>query len=170
MHIRIFHGRGGVARKLAVVGAVASVAVLTVPSVASASVTRSGMEHIRIVHNSLQNPGVIIIKGVKADGGKDYSRGNKDLAVFPDGAFTIQHPGGNFTFDLNPATCVAHISGTGNYTLVNGFGAYRGLTGSGTYVFKGIFTFGRNNQGGCAVRQGPTAEQDIVRASGPFSL
>ncbi|MDX6309986.1 MAG: hypothetical protein QOI06_3032 [Nocardioidaceae bacterium] len=157
------------ARRLATVGAVASVAVLAAPSLASAAPSRGGMEHIRIVSDSNRSTSSIVIRGAFVDGGTDYAKGKRDVAVFADGGFIIHHPGGTFSFELNPRTCVAHLSGNGNYSIGGGFGAYRGVTGQGTYVFHGILTFGRNGQGRCAVHRAPTASQTIIRASGTMS-
>jgi hypothetical protein len=171
MTFSILSRNGGLARKLAVAGALASVAVLAVPSVASATTDRSGIEHFRIVSSSAARFGVVIAKGVFADGGKDYQHANRDLFVFPNGAFTVHHPGGNFSFTLNRQTCIGHIDGTGDYTIDNGYGFYKHITGSGTYDFHGTLTFGRHaNTGKCAFRRGPTAEQDVVKASGPISM
>ncbi len=156
-------------RKASVAVALASAAMLGIPSAASATASGS-IEHIRIVGNSLNPAGTIIIKGPFADGGTDYSRGQKDLAVFPSGSFTIHHPGGDFTFTLNPRTCIAHISGSGDYTIGGGYGIYKGVSGEGTYVFHGLATFGRAADGTCDDHSQPIAEQDIIRASGSMSL
>lgn len=158
-----------IARRVAMAGAVASVAVLAAPSLASAAPARGGMEHIRIVNDSNRAAASIVIRGAFVDGGTDYAKGKRDVAVFPDGGFIIHHPGGTFSFELNPSTCVAHLSGNGSYTIAGGFGGYKGVTGQGTYIFHGILTFGRNGQGRCAVHRAPTASQTIIRASGQMS-
>src|SRR4051812_43400362 len=99
---------------LAAAGLLGSICAIAVPSAASATTpARSGTEHIRIVQG-LSGPGTIIIKGPYSDGGLVYDHGPKSLAVFPHGTFTIKHPGGDFTFSINPRTCIAKFSGTGD--------------------------------------------------------
>lgn len=149
--------------------AVTSAAVMVVPSLASAT-TSGDVERIRIVTNSLNPAGTIIIRGPYVDGGTAHSRTHRDRAVFAAGSFTIYRPGGNFAFSLRPKTCIAHITGTGDYTIGNGAGVYEGVTGRGTYVFQGLLTLGRNPDGTCDQDSPPIAEQDIFEGKGSMSL
>lgn len=160
------------ATKLALAAAIASGAVLAVPAVASAA-PRSGTEYVRIVSTSLSGaPGSIIARGLFTAGGRDYTGNNKDVAVFPGGGFTIHHPraDGTGTGTLNPSTCVARFSGSGTYSVNGGFGAYRGITGTGTYKVNTIATLPRKANGTCNTSGLPTASQTVVVASGPVSF
>ena len=158
------------ARTAAVAVALTSAAVMASPSIAAAATPASpNMEHFRLI--SIKGaPGSIIIRGVYDDGGTDYSQqGQKDLAVFHDGAFTINHPGGKFTYSVNPKTCIGKINGTGKYTISDGAGIYRGITGAGSYVLHGQVVLKRNSDGSCNFDAKPSAEQDIIRANGSTS-
>jgi hypothetical protein len=152
------------------IAVMASSAALASPALASASPS-SGIEHFRIVSANNQ-PGSIIAKGVFNAGGTDYPGNSSDLASFPGGAFTIHHPGGTFTFSVNPKTCLARESGSGNFSLNRGYGVYAGIEGSGTYVFKGEATFPRLPNGTCDLSRSaqPTTQQQVITASGPVSF
>jgi hypothetical protein len=141
--------------------------LLGMMSVASASPS-SGTEHFRLTFTSESGPGSIFATGLFNAGGTDYQGNNKDLAVFPNGAFTIHHPGGQFTFSLNPKTCVATLTGSGNYTLGQGYGVYKGLKGSGTYTLNGKLALNRKANGTCG--NATTAVAQRVVASGPVSF
>ncbi len=148
----------------------ASAAAFVSPALASASPS-SGIEHFRIVSANNQ-PGSIIAKGVFNAGGTDYPGNSTDLASFPGGAFAIHHPGGTFTFSVNPKTCLARESGSGDFSLNRGYGVYAGIKGSGTYVFKGQATFPRLPNGTCNLSRSaqPTSQQQVITASGPVSF
>jgi hypothetical protein len=161
--------------KAAVSVLVACGALLAIPSFASAS-TVSGTEHFRIVSTSTAEnaPSSIVARGVFTAGGTDFPGNNKDLAVFADGAFTIHHPEADSTFsdNLNSKTCVDHVTGSGTYTLGQGYGAYAKIKGSGTYDFRGVFTLPRNPNGTCNTSSSaqPTASQTVITANGPVSF
>jgi hypothetical protein len=141
-------------------------------TVVAASPT-SGMEHFRLVNTSFNGPGSIIARGVFNAGGTDYPGShNTDLATFSNGAFSIHHPGGTSKGEVNLKTCALRLTGAGNYTINHGYGAYSGLTGSGSYTFKAIGTFPRNPNGTCDTSGSvqPTTLQQIILAKGPVSL
>ena len=102
-------------------------------------------------------------------GGVDYGGNNVDLAVFPHGAFSINHTGIQVSFNINPKTCAAKGSGTGPYTLTHGYGAYAGIHGSGTATVNILATFGRKANGNCNQNK-LTAYEQIIHASGPVTL
>jgi hypothetical protein len=148
--------------------------LLSIPTTAFASTggtaSRSGTEHFKLVTtNPNSNASTIVATGVFAAGGVDYAGHNVDLAVFSDGAFSIDHNAIKVDFKINPKTCVARASQTGPYTLFRGYGAYAGIHGSGTATVNILATFGRKSNGSCD--QGDlTAFQQIIRASGPVTL
>ncbi len=158
-------------RKLLLVTALV-VAVLTVsPALASASPS-SGIEHFKIVTVNNQ-PGAVFAHGVFNAGGTDYSRTNRDLFVFPNGAFTARHPSSQSTVvsqSSNPNTCAFTIVITGPYTLTNGYGAYQGISGSGTYVVTVHGIAPRKANGQCAPNAPPVTQTSTVLASGPVSF
>jgi hypothetical protein len=157
-------------RKLLVAASLVVGALMAFPAFASASAS-SGTEHFKIVNVNNQ-PGSIFARGVFSAGGTDYSRSNRDLFVFPDGAFTAVHPSSEQTVvsqSANPKTCAFTAVITGPYTLNNGYGAYQGISGSGTYVVtvKGISP--RKANGQCAFNA-EGAQVSTVVASGPVSF
>ena len=139
-------------------------------AVASAAPS-TGTEHVRIVTTSLNGPGSIIARGVFNAGGTDYPGGHTDLASFSNGAFSIHHHGAS-TGQVNPKTCVLELTGSGKFNLNHGYGAYSGLTGSGTYTFKAIGTFPRNPNGTCDISGAvqPTTFQETIVANGSVSF
>jgi hypothetical protein len=147
--------------------AVALAGLVVAPAVASASPT-SGIEHFQLteVNNS---PGAILARGVFTASGIDYERNNTALAVFPDGAFTIHHPGGTATFTINPRTCLLTGTITGAYTINNGYGRYQGIQGSGTYLAKVTGVVSRNPNGTCGHGQ-PFSTVTRIAAHGPISF
>jgi hypothetical protein len=148
-------------------GALTVGALALSPSVASASPT-SGTEHVQITSVNNQ-PGAVVARGVFNAGGIDYQKGNNaDLLVFPNGAFTVHHPGGSGSFSLNPKTCVVKGTFTGSYTIKGGVGAFEGIGGSGTYVGKLTGVVPRNPNGTCNGRAEPVSSVNKTSASGPL--
>ena len=154
--------------KVAVAALIAVAALMVQPLVASAAT--AGTEHVTIVTtNPNSHANTIIVTGVFAAGGIDYTNGHSpDLAVFPKGAFSIYHASTGQTQSFNPKTCVFRVTGTGTYTLSHGFGAYRGISGSGTYSLHIVETANRNAAGKCGNHA--TAYEEIIHAGGPVSL
>lgn len=169
----ILRADSGAARRggRCLVAAVAGLSgVLGGTAVAAASPS-SGTEHVRIVNTSFNGPGSIIARGVFDAGGTDYPGGHTDLASFSDGAFSIHHRGTS-TGSINPNTSALKLTGSGTFTINRGYGAYSGLTGSGTYTFKAIGTFPRNANGTCDESSSaqPTAFQETILAVGSVSF
>jgi hypothetical protein len=148
------------------------VAVLCVsPALASASPS-SGIEHFKIVSVDNQ-PGAVFARGVFNAGGTDFSRPNRDLFVFTGGALTAQHPSSKQTVlsqTFNMKTCALKLVITGPYTLGNGYGAYQGISGSGTYVVTVTAVAPRKANGQCAPNAPPITQVSTVVASGPVSF
>jgi hypothetical protein len=137
------------------------------PSIASASPS-GGTEHFHLTFTSQSGPGPIFASGAFNAAGTDYQGSKTDLAVFPDGAFSIHHPGGTFSFTLNPKTCVATLSGSGDYTINQGYGVYQGIKGSGSYTLTGKLALNRKANGTCG--QQTVAEIEHIAAGGPVSF
>jgi hypothetical protein len=150
----------------------AVVSIVMLPGLASAS-PNSGTERFQITSVNSQ-PGAVVARGVFNAGGTDYpKKGNSDLFVFSDGAFTVRHPGGNQgTFSLNPKTCVVKFTISGPYSLNGGVGRYEGIKGSGTYsgVFSGVLP--RKANGACneARSAQPTSTVQKISAKGTVSF
>jgi hypothetical protein len=158
-------------RKLFVLPLLAMASILAAPALALASPS-TGMEHFKIVNVNNQ-PGSVVARGVFNAGGTDYSRNNRDLFVFPTGAFTARHPAQQQTVVsqmFNPRTCAFKIVITGPYTLTNGYGAYQGISGSGSYVVTVTGVGPRQANGQCAPNAQPVTQVSTVVASGSVSF
>jgi hypothetical protein len=153
----------------AMVAIVLTAAIAAFPAVASASPS-SGIEHFQLTQVDNQ-PGAILARGVFTASGVDYSKSNRDLAVFSNGAFTIVHPQSESTstFTINPKTCLATFTFSGPYTVTNGFGAYQGIKGSGTYHGHSTGVVPRNPNGTCS-HQEPFSTVTRITAEGPVSF
>jgi hypothetical protein len=57
----------------------------------------------------------------------------------------------------------------GTYKLLGGTGAYKGITGSGTYKLS-ILGIGAKSGGKCSRTKPPVAFQQLIQASGPVTL
>lgn len=136
------------------------------PTVAFAA-TKSGVEHFRLT--SVNNrPGALLAQGVLTASGKDYPEPDKDLAVFPGGAFTIDHSG-SATVTVNPKTCLATISLSGLYRLEDGYGKFKGIQGFGIYRGTTTGVVPRAADGTCSHRQ-PFSTVTTVSAIGPLAF
>jgi hypothetical protein len=142
--------------------------LVVAPAIASASPT-SGTEHFQLTAVNAQ-PGAILARGVFAASGIDYSKDNRDLAVFSDGAFTIHHPGGAFHSSLNKKTCLVTFTFTGSYTINNGYGRFQGISGSGTYSGRETGVLPRNANGTCDMNSQPFSTVQRIDAHGPVSF
>jgi len=72
---------------------------------------------------------------------------DNDLFVFPDGTFRVNHPQTGGSDHFNDVACVGTATFVGTYTVGQGTGAYAGISGSGTYSGKAIFTADRTADG-----------------------
>jgi hypothetical protein len=84
---------------------------------------------------------------------------------FSNGTITINHPtkGGSQHFD--PKTCLANISVHGTFKFTKGTGAYKGVTGSGTYQTN-VLVLAARVKGKCSQSAAPVAEHTVINAVG----
>jgi hypothetical protein len=157
-------------KRILLAGIVAAAGIGLVPGIASANPVH-GTERIQITTVNDQ-PGGVLARGLFTASGVDYSRTNNDLLVFPDGAFTAHHPSSQETqtFTLNPKTCLAKFTFTGPFTLRNGYGAYQGIKGSGTYVGSGSGVLPRKADGTCDGTAEPFSTVTHITATASVSL
>jgi len=152
---------------LASIGLVAAVAI-GVPSNAFAS--NGGTERFLLVYSNAHGPGAMFASGVFTAGGKEYRGNTVDLAVFPKGAFDIYHHGGHVTFHFNQTTCAGTLTGKNlPFSLLNGYGAYKGISGSGLAVLHAKFITTRNQNGTCSHHYAAFAEVINAQAQVSFS-
>ncbi|HEX7276637.1 MAG TPA: hypothetical protein VF244_04620 [Acidimicrobiales bacterium] len=116
--------------------------------------------------------GTVVAKGPVAGTGTETEISNDgegtgiDLAVFKNGSVKILHTETDFSDSFNESTCVGRFRGEGDYTLISGTGAYKGVSGSGTFSYKGTF-FASRTADGCS-EDGTSIV--IVKASGTTTL
>ena len=105
-------------------------------------------EYFHVASTAPYGPGAIIITGVVDAGGAEHPGRAIDDATFAGGGFRIDHGAGHPSTRFNAATCVGTINQTGPFTVLDGTGRFSGLAGSGTYVFRALYTTARGT-GGC---------------------
>jgi hypothetical protein len=64
-------------------------------------------------------------------------RSGQDKFVFASGSVSVAHQATTQNQSFDPRSCLTQFTESGNYQLLSGTGAYRGVTGSGTYSAKG---------------------------------
>lgn len=159
-------------KKILVSGLLAVTGAVLLPGIASASAT-SGTENFQGTQVNNQ-PGVVFAQGVFNVGGTDYKKTNStDLFVFSDGAFTVHHvttssPPPN----INLTTCMLTATEAGTFSLRGGVGAFKGVSGSGTFSASFMAAFPRNPNGACDTKRNaqPTASLTQISATGTVSL
>jgi hypothetical protein len=164
--------RGAPVKKILVSGLLAVTAAILLPGIAGASAI-SGSENIQITQVNNQ-PGAVFAQGVFNAGGTDYKKTNQtDLFVFSDGAFTVHHVTTSSpppTFD--PTTCMVTATQAGTFSLKGGVGAFKGVSGSGTFSASFMAAFPRKPNGACDLKRNaqPTASVSQISASGTVSF
>ena len=161
----------------ALIGAAASVTMITGAGAASAAAGHpasphaavTGTEHFQIVGTSLSgNRNKVVAYGVFNASGTDRAVSNrKDVFIFPRGSFVVRHKPTGTRRQFSKATCSGTVSQRGLYTLHRGSGRYAGISGGGHYSLHVLFV-ARHTASGCSKK--PIAVQTIVRAQGPVTL
>ncbi len=70
----------------------------------------------------------------------EFTRGRRagtDKFVFANGSVFVAHQASSQSQSFDPRSCLTQFTESGNYQLTSGAGAYRGVTGSGTYSARG---------------------------------
>lgn len=131
----------------------------------------SGTEHFQLMTTSVTGHELpVIAYGAFTAGGVDHEISRTvDTVVFANGSFKLTHQGGGSPH-LNPTTCLFTVNGPATYTLSDGTGAYKGISGSGQAELRIIGVTGRDSQGKCSLKVQPQGFQQLITASGPVSL
>jgi hypothetical protein len=154
---------------LAVTTAAVAALAITVAATASAS-TRT--EHFSFIDtsNSSQTASAIATGAFTAGGTTVLNRGTDTLRL-SHGTIKIEI---HFTHapqtTANPTTCLISEHSSGTYTLADGTGKYKGISGSGHFA-QAAHQVGPTPDAKCSLTSGnPVASQQTVTASGPVSL
>ncbi len=156
--------------RITIVGAaaVAMIASGTGLAVASASTVQrsatSGTEHFSLMTTQPSaSKYTIIATGLFTAGGTDIAGANVDLVKLPTGTFKINH---NFPFhvlkeQLNRQSCLMEFAGTSKFTIEDGTGAYKGISGSGKALISGVGIAGRS-KGQCNPNATPVVLEQTI--------
>ena len=164
----------------ALIGAAATVTMITGAGVASAATGHpasphravTGVEFFQIMTTSetSSTSSIIALGSVFVAGGVDHSGNKTDRVVFPDGTFKIRHFAGHGRQHFNRRTCLLRINIHGTYKVRSGTGVYAGISGHGRYRLRIRAVSARNSNGNCSQSKPPAAFQQIIKAHGPVTL
>ena len=154
------------------IAVLAPVLILT----AGASATTGTESFTAITTNPGSGVASLIATGGFTAGGTVLVAKHAETVRFAGGKFKlVLHGPGSKHVSLNPTTCLYTKTGSGSYTLADGTGAYKGISGSGKISFSLRAAYPLVN-GKCPSNDQPggsgtwTAIQFIETASGPISL
>jgi hypothetical protein len=160
-------------RKVILVITAAAATVAVGISVTATASTTNRTEHFSFIDtSSTAQVFSVIATGAFTGGGTDHLNGS--------GASTVRLSGGtikvqpHFTATpnthMNTTTCLVIEHSSGTYTLSDGTGKYKGISGSGKFT-QSARQVGPTPNGKCSFTNGsPVASQQILDASGPVSL
>jgi hypothetical protein len=159
-------------------GAVAIATALCGAGLASAStsapaLSAAGTEHFYLMTTQPSaSRYTIIATGVFTTGGVDISGSKTDTASVKGGTFKIHH-GTAFKIikeEVNAKTCLAQFEASVSFTLGNGTGAYKKLSGSGKALINEMAIFARNAKGVCNPNANPLQNEQTITATAHVRL
>lgn len=139
-------------------------ALSVVPAMAAQSgrgPINSGTVHANFVSTADDGngPGPLALHGAISAYCQDNQGSNVDHVSCPTGTFVLDHSqqGGKENFSMNPSTCVGVFTFSGApFSVRNGTGAFKGISGSGTAHGAGVEVAPRLKDGSCS--QDPNAQ------------
>jgi hypothetical protein len=168
---------------LAATGTAAAAAVVgltlpagAAPTVAHRAATVSGTEHFQLISTSAtSNTLNALAWGPFAAAGTDHEGNSNtktatDLLKLNGGSFKITHTVKSEKQSINPKTCFLSVIEKGTYKLSAGTGAYKGISGSGTFTLTVYALAAKTKKGTCNENANPIGLQNVVTASGPVKL
>ena len=163
-------------RKIITSAAIAATAVAllggTGIAAASSHVTATKTESFQLMSTSgTSNKDSAIAYGAFTAAGVDTSGAhNTDTLTFANGTLKLVHKRTGGSQHVDPKTCLLTINETATYTLGNGTGAYKGVTGSGKATANILGIAARNSAGKCSMSQPPVAFHLVINGSGPVTM
>ena len=142
---------------------------LAVPAGAAAGPSASGTENFQAISSATASTRSLIASGVFTKGGVDRVGNKVDTFVFSNGTFKVAHSKGTGRPTLNPKTCLFSATIHGTIALSGGTGAYKGISGKGTYQFNELAILAKAG-GKRTMRKPPTASQVIIKATASVKL
>jgi hypothetical protein len=146
---------------------------LAAASTRPASPAVSGTEHFYLMTTQpTASKYSVIATGVFTAGGVDVSGNTTDKVDLPGGTFKIHHGGPVHVVKekLNRKTCLADFEGTASFTVANGTGAYKGISGSGKAVISELEIARRNSRGACNLNATPVVNEQTITAKAHVKL
>ena len=119
--------------------------------------------------SATSNTASVIASGVFTAGGVDHMGSKVDTLVFANGSFKVAHSKGTGRPKINPKTCLLTLTFRGTVALSGGTGAYKGISGKGTYQFNELAILAKAG-GKCTVNKPPVAFQLLIKASATVTL
>jgi hypothetical protein len=150
----------------------AGVAAATTSHPASPRPAATRIQHFQLMTTSATSnkESIIALGSVFTAGGVDHSGNTVDRVVFPGGTFKIRHSPGKGPQHFNAKTCLITINQHGTYTIGNGTGRFKGISGHGKYRFSIVAVGARNSKHKCSQSKPPVAFQQVIKAQGPLKL
>ena len=142
---------------------------LAAPAGAAARTAVSGTENFQAISSATSSTRSLIASGLFTRGGVDRVGNKVDTFVFSNGTFKVAHSRGTGTPKLNPKTCLFTATIKGTIALSGGTGAYKGISGKGTYQFSELAILAKSG-GKCTMKKPPTASQVIIKATASVKL
>jgi hypothetical protein len=164
--------------RIAVVGAAAATMIASGAGLALASVgtaqrpASSGTEHLSLMTTQPSaSKYVVIASGLFTAGGVDVSGSNVDTVKLTGGTFKINHnfPPQHLKEQLNPKTCLEQFGLTSKFTVEDGTGKYKGISGTGTARISAL-AIARRTGGKCNPNANPSVSQETINATAHVHL
>ena len=113
----------------------------------------------------------VIATGAFTAGGTATPLAAKNTLKFPNGTITVaSRSKGKPVYAANTKTCYETLFEKGTYAIAGGTGAYKGITGSGTFILR-IHEIGPFVNGKCDTQTSKrVASQGVITATGPVKL
>jgi hypothetical protein len=131
----------------------------------------SGTEHFSLMTTQPSTSRyVVIASGLFTAGGVDVSGNKVDLVKLPGGSFKINHGTAVHVLrqHLNAKTCLVSFAATGKFTVGQGKGAYKGISGSGKALVSGL-AIARRTKGRCNLNATPAVLEQTITATAHVS-
>ena len=159
--------------------AAATVIGLAVPAGASPVAARpasvTGAEHFQLITLSptatklaVTSWGVDTMAGVDHEGSSNTNTAT-DTLVYPKGTFKVTHTG-PFNLKVNPKTCFIDATSKGTIKISGGTGAYKGISGKGTFSLTVIGIAPKTKAGACNENANPAGFQEVISATAKVTL
>lgn len=164
--------------RIAVVGAAAATMIGSGAGLALASAgtaqrpASSGTEHFSLMTTQPSaSKYVMIASGLFTAGGTDVSGNTVDSVALTGGTFKINHnfPPQHLKQQLNQKTCLEEFSLTSKFTLEDGTGKYKGISGTGSARISGL-AIARRTGGKCNANATPSVSEQTIIATAHVKL